>query len=620
MESLSFLATKSNILKKIVLILSITFVLNSFNLVLGSNADQREDLSDIKLNIKAFSSPSLSQMSLDRIGFVKDTERQFSLYFNYTENLYTLKEEKPDLENKQLIASIKYISTLLSTGWDNLYLKTYNNFNDEDQAYAGGYLEGAVTTKRIFDHYNNLKKDTFGEEEIPENVKEYFTKNNDFIEEYIKHYDINDKYDCALVSVQKQFNGLVDGYNAFTTDAKFSISDMQTINAFGDLEDIVQYKNEIDFESKSSSFFKKYYRDNTHCSAFIKVKEDFSDVYFGHNTWFRYSATTRIMKTYNFSFSFNNYLMNLDDKKSSWSSFPSYPGTLASNDDLYVLSQNLIVIETTNPIFNQELFKLLKPETLMTWFRTVLANRISTRGSDWTTYFAKHNSGTYNNQYMILDLNKIDTKKKTIDDEALYIIEQIPNYTEVNDVTEYLRFGFWQSFNVPFSKNIREKSKFIYYENKFPELKSTLNYHTNARANIFRRDAGSVHNILDFKHFMRYNKYQTDELSDKNPSFSISARYDLALDHDLVSCKGAFDAKVGSINDIKNKSPKLSIISGPTSENQTVFEWSKSDICKSTVRNGLPDKYEYDWVTFNILDSDHTKYIKNDTNFLKYLD
>ena len=55
-------------------------------------------------------------------------------------------------------------------------------------------------------------------------------------------------------------------------------------------------------------------------------------------------------------------------------------------------------------------------------------------------HFALLTQGTYNNQYMILDLNKIKLNK-SIDDGALSVVEQIPGLVEWADQTHKLRLG-----------------------------------------------------------------------------------------------------------------------------------------------------------------------------------
>ena len=52
----------------------------------------------------------------------------------------------------------------------------------------------------------------------------------------------------------------------------------------------------------------------------------------------------------------------------------------------------------------------------------------------------------------------IDTYTYKLNDKALMIIEQMPGMVEINDATDYLKFGYWPSYNVPFGKNISENA------------------------------------------------------------------------------------------------------------------------------------------------------------------
>ena len=49
-------------------------------------------------------------------------------------------------------------------------------------------------------------------------------------------------------------------------------------------------------------------------------------------------------------------------------------------------------------------------------------------------------AGTYNNQYMVLDLKKVAIKK-SLDKGTLYIVEQIPTYVEYSEQTDVLKKG-----------------------------------------------------------------------------------------------------------------------------------------------------------------------------------
>ena len=117
---------------------------------------------------------------------------------------------------------------------------------------------------------------------------------------------------------------------------------------------------------------------------------DYSDVWFGHNTWTSFASMTRIFKEYKFK-------TNNKSEKALTIAMSSYPGAINSIDDFYITSQDLFVTETTNSIFNNSLYDLLSPESLLVWQRVMVANRLSTTGKEWVEIFARYNSGTYNN-------------------------------------------------------------------------------------------------------------------------------------------------------------------------------------------------------------------------------
>eukprot|EP00494_Astrolonche_serrata_P031173 UN31442 len=104
-------------------------------------------------------------------------------------------------------------------------------------------------------------------------------------------------------------------------------------------------------------------------------------------------------------------------------------------------------METTNGIYNQDLYdKYISPSTVPYWIRVQVANKLATNGQTWTDIYAKEHSGTYNNQWMVIDLNKVG--KKT---GLLTIIEEIPGYTKADDVTDVLlKQGYWASYNIPY--------------------------------------------------------------------------------------------------------------------------------------------------------------------------
>lgn len=63
--------------------------------------------------------------------------------------------------------------------------------------------------------------------------------------------------------------------------------------------------------------------------------------------------------------------------------------------------------KTTIENFNKSLWSFVRLEKIVLEFiRNLVANRIAKSGKEWTEIFGRHNSGTYNNQFMINDFNK----------------------------------------------------------------------------------------------------------------------------------------------------------------------------------------------------------------------
>jgi hypothetical protein len=485
------------------------------------------------------------------------------------------------------IASAKYTVGLEKIGWDLLAITTNINYEDELQAEAAGRLEGYLTKDRIWNHYRNLRAKLWNNTNLPENVNSFLTDQEAYIQEIYNKNKTNGVSANAYYLL-RQFKGLIEAYNQNNTARNIDYIEFHIMSSFGDLFDIIYYNNTNipDFFSWSLDKIESHILTSNHCSALFKVKADLSDLFFGHNSWFYYSSMTRIFKEYYFNFKHESI-------KSRHTIFSSYPATLASTDDFYITSQDLVVIETTNSMFNSELFSKLTPRSLLTWQRAMIANRISTSSKEWTENFAKENSGTYNNQFMSLDMKKVNISTQIISDEAMFIVEQIPGYTDINDVTTYLKYGYWPSYNTPFSNKIKELSNITDMIEKNKDLIHTLDYNSCARANIFRRDQGNVNTIYDFMKMIRYNQFSSDPFSMGNPTLSIAARGD--LDSNKNHCLGAYDGKVSSLSMAKGKDKFIYIIQGPSNDDQPVFSFKNSLKCKDDPSFGLDNEFKYGW-------------------------
>jgi hypothetical protein len=497
-----------------------------------------------------------------------------------------------ELDNNALASAI-HTEAWRSEGWD--YLKVISrasNHNNTDQAYAAGYLEGYLTRERIYNHYLNMKQYLFEKynNTMPDHVRKFLADNYQWIKSQGQANKGDPFWDRALL-LQVQLEGLIDGYNNNVPGGEMlSYEDFQVMNAFGDIFDIVYYKpsERPNFQTMSKDELDDYVDRHTHCSSIIKLTSDFSDLFMSHNTWFSYLTMTRIFKEYKLEYGSIATSITLS----------GYPGTLSSVDDFYVTSNKLYVAETTNAVFNNTLYDVLTPKSVLTWMRAMIANNLASNSEDWIKLFARYNSGTYNNQFMVVDLKKVDLRRRTMDNGTFWIIEQLPGYVQSKDMTQWLLTNkYWASYNAAYFDEVIKRSGYAEMIKEHPEMVNIIDHEKCARANIFRRDQGNVKTINDMKVLMRYNEYQTDPLSKGDAGYAIASRKD--LNESNPKCSGAMDVKLISYRSLLEDNV-IHIISGPTYQDQPVFE-THDTLCNADGRYtfyNMVDRYDFDWVEY----------------------
>ena len=282
--------------------------------------------------------------------------------------------------------------------------------------------------------------------------------------------------------------------------------------------------------------------------------------------------------------------IDLETATYHWS-MSSRPATLSSIDDYYLMDSGLASMETTNGIYNNSLWQFLKPQSLFTWQRVIIANALSTNGKEWSQTYSKYNSGTYNNQWMILDY-KIFKPNQPLPNGLLYILEQIPGNCTYSDQTQILERGYWPSYNVAAQAYIYNVSGTA----RQAEIHGpTASYDLAPRARIFRRDANRANNLTMIQRLMRYNNFQNDPLENDDPDWAIMARGDLYSGSKANEARagGAVDTKVANLEMLK--SVYASIQLGPTHDQQPVFEWTQFP---NVSHIGLSPQYDFEWMTF----------------------
>ena len=501
------------------------------------------------------------------------------------------KVEKVDEYPSNCFVEAYYNHSILDEKADRFWLRVNkddsSDISDEEMARAAGYMEGVVTSYAIANHFINVREDYYHKNEDGDENEElgfdpkleaYSEEQMNFIDEMCRKYPESMWWKQACLMLI-QLGGLAEGFGSTETSKSISSGSNETdffmpfyyINMAGEYDDLPGWFYPEDVQSEN------YNPDiHEHCTASVvfnrNLKTDANpDIYFSQDSWSGYNNLYRIMKS---------YYIPYGGVEAKHIVFSSYPIQLFSMDDIYVLDTKLAVYETTFHTWTLELYdKYLKSKTVPTWIRVQIANRMATDGRSWARAFRKYNSGTYNNQYVILDYNKFEIflenskegNSSELPKNTAYIIEMGPGMAFEYDATRDLndpQIGYIPGINTPRPKLMFDYQGYPSQQND--PVKGYWGYETGARFNLFEKYVGRINDpeydpevdpdlsedekkmrVRDyesFKVFKRYNNFKKEELAHVcygstyseedetseacqgeeiyEPSFAILSRYD----------------------------------------------------------------------------------------------
>ncbi len=500
-------------------------------------------------------------------------------------------------------------------GWDVLVVRAVTTnpvLLLGTQYYAMGYAEGFVTSQRIYQTYLN--------QQIAGQRANFSSYVSNWVNDHVAYMRNNtqrpaDEYWAEVALVLRQLDGLTAGFNAAASvyNIHLDFMDIFLISFLFEIGDVVLAMQRLHgSSSEMSDFQKRFYKGFTsHCSALIKpVPGDFLVT---HTTWGSLESMLRQYKVYQIG----EYSI----------AFSSYPGTLHSGDDIYVTSTGFAVLETTNENYNNETAPYVVPSSVSEFIRVMVSNRMAVNGSNWGATFCRENSGTYNNQWMIVDLNVIQGEAsasgKPLDfavPGSLQVIEQMPYMCLNADQSAFsLNQTYWSSFNRPFYPDMFQWAGTAAMLQQHGDY---FSYYQNYRRLIFERNQSMVTDVETMQNMIRFNNYLNDPLSvvpykkenncsgfpTRNAETSISARADLTPLNsnwcDLTFDIGAqdlagIDGKIISLRSVFEKGIGMWLVNGPTNgglSDLPVFSWNTSLYDTLVPHHGMPDTFNFPWV------------------------
>ncbi|XP_034026103.1 putative phospholipase B-like 2 [Thalassophryne amazonica] len=500
---------------------------------------------------------------------------------------------------EDFVAWTNFTDDIKASGWSFLEVTTSSQYNDSIQAYAAGAVEAAVTSELIYKHWMNTLVGYCGpfsaESGYCERLKDYITANLQWVQEQIAEQPSSPYWHQVYLALL-QLKGLEDSYNEQLSFPVGSFS----INPFGFL--LFQIGGDLeDLEAALNKSVQTRALGSGSCSALIKLLPKNNELLVSHDTWNNYQSMLRVIKKYNFAFTVSSTGSGLIPGRSQ--AFSSYPGSIFSGDDFYILSSGLVTMETTIGNSNPDLWKFIKPEgAVMEWLRNIVANRLASSGKEWAEIFKMYNSGTYNNQWMIVDYNYFTPGKVDLNEGLFVVLEQIPGLIVYADKTlELQQKGYWASYNIPYYVEIFNASGCNELVKKFGPW---FSLDENPRAKIFRRNQTDVTDVDSMIRLMRYNNFKEDPLSrcdgcnpPANGENAISARSDLNPANGTYPF-GALRQRSHGGTDMKMTSYEMFrefgmvAVSGPTWDQVPPFQWSTSPY-KDLMHMGHPDTWAF---------------------------
>lgn len=506
--------------------------------------------------------------------------------------------------NNDADAWAQFTDSYNSLGWGKIHIWTNPESESYNQMFCAGYADAYLTKDRIQEYFYLFKEIQTGDRNGKWHINwtNWFSQNINYMRRMTAHP--HDDYWKRTALILAQFDGMVQGYAAAKkpTDIAISELDFWILQSAGDLDDLAEV---FQLGSRNPELTLK-------CTGLVRILPDFSDVYFAQDTWSDYRELHSYLKEYN---------LNIPEFKSHRVQVSTRTGHMPSVDDFWTNDKGLLVLETTMHNFNRTLYELyVRPESVLTWIRSYHATFSSDNGKEWTENFIRENSGTYNNEYIVLDSKKFVKGEKPQDD-FLWMIEQYPGIYKSQDITNLLfekdRYYF-PSVNTPYFEELYKIADYPGQQKREPHKADFWSYE-QPRTRIIRRDAEKINDYDAFKKFMRYNDYKNDDiignLEDpvdhtkfQEPAQGILSRYDLrpteGTPFGLQNNFGGLDAKTARLSSFMANQSFDAICSPEYDANDpwNFKKWNDAHPDKKISYDGLSEEYQFPWTEFHPID------------------
>lgn len=392
--------------------------------------------------------------------------------------------------------------------WSQIEIETQPEYPDWVQAFGAGVLEGALTWSNIYNQWSNTVQGYCEQDEDTQAfciwLRDFLSTNFENIKKLSDEKGKVDHYWYQIRLFFYQLEGLEYGWRLGVkrSRADYDIQpvDFLMLNAAPDIHDMrIYYENFIN--NRTSEY--EYQPHPAKASMLLKSLESENGtsrkILIGHSSEGSYASMLRVLKKYKFHYHFStshktNEVSGVDI------AFTSYPASLASSDDFYIIGGRKTKLTVTGIRLENQNVNLWKTvdvkDSVLLAARVMSANRLAHSGRTWAKVMSR-NPGFGTKQWLILDTkrlqqtaegeNEVETleevKKLHLLDEdhdniseeqkieeaedflemvkpnndvsgITWIVDQLPGRLHAEDMTDEIIFGggVWTGSGMPFFK------------------------------------------------------------------------------------------------------------------------------------------------------------------------
>jgi hypothetical protein len=497
-----------------------------------------------------------------------------SVYYNTGTGQFTVQE---GLWDAYSVARGLFLDTFLQTGYSELQIEGSEIINDATiTSRAAGYAEAYLTRSLFKPHWENMKaslcKDWIvcqGDGTLPSALTDFMSADYQWVLEYLHQAGDTDFFrGCRLLLAQ--FQGLVDGYNNFSTD---------TIS-YGELWAYVSSRHLYDLARNLGVAKERAIQPLLRqATGFVAHPGDFKDIYIGHTSWRNYGESLKIAKRYRFRFPDN--LTRFDRRVSSSAVF------MLHSDDDFEMSDNAVVHLSSSIAVNKSVISTqISAMGLPSWMRALASSYASSSPSQWFTNYQTNPLQISGIEHLIVDLKKFKYADG-FDTGFAFVVDEYINGILGQDVSTAMQNnGYVGTYDIPLIDEIYDRAGYPGFAAEQPLF---FDREQAARPQILKARA----RITAFNHLrtlIRLNDPAKVVQQQNSTAAAIAARYDLLSTN--AGCYGAIDAKATSLARILHL--QWEGVTSPTFDNSPVFSFN-CDACANVAHGGLPDVLNSTW-------------------------